>query len=96
MSRIDRHSWERNAEQAAHVELERVSRRISQELERVSAALLRSVTEHFSQARADITTIADSLAAVSNFGSRAPQVIAEIDRLTVERLLQLGSAAHGG
>jgi 50S ribosome-binding GTPase len=96
LSRIDRHSWERNADQAARRALERVRRRVSLELDLVSAALLDSVNDHFSQARADITVIADSLAAVDGFGSRAERVITEIDKFTVERLLQLGNMPPGG
>lgn len=89
-SSIDRHAWEQDAGIAARYELERVRRRVTKELDLVSAALLHSASEHFRQARSDVAVIASTLRALTDFEQRTQQRVGQIDRLTVERLLQLG------
>jgi hypothetical protein len=94
-SRIDRRAWERNADKAARRELERVRRLVATELDRVGASLLESVDDHFAQSRIEISRIVEGLAATAELEADATRAIAEIDRLTVERLLQLGGLPEG-
>lgn len=94
-SQIDRHAWERDADEAARRKLDQVRRRVGKELDRIETAFAERIGEHFAQSRAEITTIGSVLAGLEGFGARAETGIAEIDRLTVERLLQLGGLPPG-
>lgn len=96
LSRIDRRSWEQGSERAARAELERVRQRVDEHIDQVQASLRSTVTGHFSEAHADLAAIAESVNAVRNVGSRASAGVAEVDRLTVVRLLELGNVTHGG
>lgn len=89
-SQIDRRAWERDAERAAHTELERVRRRLGAELDRINAVLLESASGHFARARSEVAAINECLSLLQRFGSEAERVVAKIDKLTVERLLELG------
>lgn len=96
VSQIDRRAWERDAGRAARTELERVRRRVGEELDRISAALRESANDHFAQGRSEVASIADCLSCLERFGSDGEQVVAEIDKLTVERLLELGGLSCKG
>lgn len=94
-SQIDRHAWERDADEAARRKLNQVRRRVGQELDRIETAFSARIGEHFAQSRAEITTIGSTLTLLEGFDARAEAGIAEIDLLTVERLLQLGGLSPG-
>lgn len=94
-SRIDRQAWEQNAHQASRRELERVRQRVARELDSVEAALIASVNGHFSRSREEVSKVVESLAATARWQADVGAAVAEIDRLTVERLVQLGGLPRG-
>ncbi|MFK5636038.1 GTPase domain-containing protein [Ornithinimicrobium sp. LYQ103] len=94
-SRIDRRQWERSADQASRRELEKVRRQVAGKLDRIEAALLTSVDHHFAQSRTEIARILQGLSLTDQLQATIAAAVREVDRLTVERLVQLGGLPPG-
>lgn len=89
-SRIDRREWERDADHAARRELGRVRGEVTEQLDRIEAELRVSLDKHFAQSRTDIARISQGLTRTEQLQATIAASVKDVDRLTVERLVQLG------
>lgn len=94
-SRIDRRHWERSADQAARRELGRVQAQVAGQLDRIESDLRGTVDRHFAQARTEINRVCQSLTRTDLLQVTIATSVKEVDRLTVERLVQLGGLPPG-
>lgn len=94
-SRIGRRQWQQDAYRAARQELDRVRRKVVGHLERLETELRISVRDHFAQARTEVEQVVQCLGRTDALQSSIAESVKDVDRLMVERLVQLGGLRPG-